>query len=159
MIDAAFVIFLSFLLFVALAGYYGARPLVALLDQWIETIREDLRTSVETVEIVQEQYTEAMKRLEAFRTEGQHLQECAHEDFSRLRDQAEKEFRHLLSLKEKEYEVKTQQIYQEKLGLLRLDLFQRALLLFENRIQKEIPVSSLQAFTSQAISQINVLPQ
>lgn len=159
MIDAAFVIFLSFLLFVALVGYYGARPLMDLLDQWIETIREDLRTSVETVEIVQEQYTEAMKRLEAFRTEGQHLQECAHEDFSRLRDQAEKEFRHLLSLKEKEYEVKTQQIYQEKLGLLRLDLFQRALLLFENRIQKEIPVSSLQAFTSQAISQINALPQ
>lgn len=159
MMDAAFIIFLSFLLFVGLVGYYGIRPFIALLDHWIGTIREELHDTRVAFQTIQEKYAETMSRLETVRKEGKSLQDSAQDDLVRLSLQTEKEFKHLLELKEAEHTAKIQQIFQERVKLLRQGIFRQALLLFENRVLKEMPTESLEAYNTQAIAQMGRLNQ
>lgn len=109
----------SFVIFMAMALYWGLRPVLKSLDARAERIRKEIRDAEQLREEAQQQLADSKRRQREAHHEAEEIVEHARAEAKRMRDQAETDIKQQLERRERQTMDRIHQAEQQAIRELR----------------------------------------
>jgi F-type H+-transporting ATPase subunit b len=117
--SSLFWVALSFVIFMAIVGYYGLRPILQSLDARAERIRTEIREAEQLRQDAQQQLQDAKRKQREASQQAQEIVEHAKAESKRMQEHAEKDIQAQLERRERQTKDRIQQAEQQAIQEVR----------------------------------------